>query len=148
MSEVARNIAEHPIDPPRERQEYWKPAQRPDPLYTNACLTCGTDYPVGARYCYVCGSERSTESGESRPSRVKLTLSRALDLSELKTALGLSVGSLIAFFIGIMCVVAAGAVGFIYTATTMLDWQAVQIWRMEWLLAAVAAFGAGTLLKR
>ncbi len=40
------------------------------------------------------------------------------------------------------------AVGFYFTAQTVLDWQAVQIWRIQWLLAAVAAFIAGILLKK
>jgi hypothetical protein len=35
-----------------------------------------------------------------------------------------------------------------YTAATVLDWQAVQIWRIEWLLASAAAFLAGILLKK
>jgi len=30
----------------------------------------------------------------------------------------------------------------------MIDWQAVQLWRIEWLLGAVAAFVAGCLLKK
>jgi len=38
--------------------------------------------------------------------------------------------------------------GIIYTAATVLDWQAVQIWRVEWLLAAIGAFLVGILLKR
>jgi hypothetical protein len=38
--------------------------------------------------------------------------------------------------------------GFLFTATTLLDWQAVQIWRIEWLLAASAVFVAGVLLKK
>ena len=37
--------------------------------------------------------------------------------------------------------------GLVYTAATVLDWQAVQIWRIEWLLAAIAAFLAGILLR-
>jgi hypothetical protein len=35
-----------------------------------------------------------------------------------------------------------------FTAGTVLDWQAVQIWRVEWLLGAAAAFLAGILLKK
>jgi hypothetical protein len=31
---------------------------------------------------------------------------------------------------------------------TAVDWQAIQLWRIEWLLGAVAAFIAGALLKR
>jgi hypothetical protein len=45
-------------------------------------------------------------------------------------------------------VIAAIGVGFVFSAATVLDWQAVQVWRIQWLLAAVAAFVAGILLKR
>ena len=48
---------------------------------------------------------------------------------------------------GVLCVLAAIGTGLIYTASTTLDWQAVQVWRIEWLLAAVVAFLAGILLK-
>jgi len=44
-------------------------------------------------------------------------------------------------------VLAAVGTGLVYTASTVLDWQAVQIWRIEWLLAAVVAFLGGILLK-
>lgn len=147
MPEAARNVADASVAS-SQRQEYWKPIEvSRHATATDACSTCGTDYPIGARFCYVCGSERAT--GEAAPRSVfGSKLGRMLDLAELKAAMGLGVGSLIAFFVGIICVIAAGAVGFIYTATTMLDWQAVQIWRMEWLMAAIAAFAAGTLLKR
>jgi hypothetical protein len=39
----------------------------------------------------------------------------------------------------------AGAllVGIVFTARTALDWQAIQMWRIEWLLAAIAAFVGG-----
>jgi hypothetical protein len=30
----------------------------------------------------------------------------------------------------------------------VLDWQAIQLWRIEWLLGAAAAFVAGCLLKK
>jgi hypothetical protein len=36
----------------------------------------------------------------------------------------------------------------IYKAQTMVDWQAIQTWRIEWLLGATAALLAGILLKR
>jgi len=45
-------------------------------------------------------------------------------------------------------VIAAISVGFIYSANTLVDWQAVQTWRIEWMLAAIVAFVAGILLKR
>ena len=71
-----------------------------------------------------------------------------LDFTRIREALGLSVGSLIALVVGLGCVIAAIATGFIFTAATVLDWQALQIWRIEWLLAASAAFLAGLLLKK
>ena len=37
---------------------------------------------------------------------------------------------------------------FVFSARTVLDWQAVQLWRIEWLLGAIAMFAAGVLLKR
>ena len=147
MSDVARNVAEQAVVPP-QRQEFWKPIEvRRDPQAVEACATCGTDFPIGARFCYICGSERDVPEAAPRPN-FGSRLVRALDLAQLKAAMGLPVGSLVAFFIGMICVIAAATVGFIYTATTMLDWQAVQTWRMEWLLASIAAFAAGTLLKK
>src|SRR5205807_6176482 len=133
MSEVARNVADEPMAPP-QRQEYWKPIEvRHDPQHADACATCGTDFPIGARFCYVCGGDRGTAEVASSRTGLGNKLGSMLDLGELTAATGLPVASLVAFFVGIICVIAAATVGFIYTATTMLDWQAVQIWRMEWL---------------
>jgi hypothetical protein len=72
---------------------------------------------------------------------------RYLHFHEIQRWVGLSTASLIAFVIGLGCVMGALAVGFI-TAKTLVDWQAIQIYRMEWLLAATVAFVAGILLKR
>jgi hypothetical protein len=55
---------------------------------------------------------------------------------------------LAAFLFGVLCLAGAVAVGVIFTARTALDWQAIQFWRIEWLLAAIAAFGAGCVLKK
>jgi multisubunit Na+/H+ antiporter MnhB subunit len=55
---------------------------------------------------------------------------------------------MVAFLAGITCALAAMLVGFVFSANTVLDWQAVQVWRIEWLLGAAAAFLAGILLKR
>ena len=42
---------------------------------------------------------------------------------------------------------AAIAVGLIYTAETLVDWQAVQVWRIEWMLASLIGLLAALLLK-
>jgi hypothetical protein len=70
-----------------------------------------------------------------------------LHFHEIKSLVGLSTGSLIAFFVGIGCVTGALMVGLL-TAKTFVDWQAIQFYRAEWLLAATAAFVAGILLKK
>ena len=70
-----------------------------------------------------------------------------LHFHEIKRWVGLSTGSLIAFIIGVACVAGALLVGLL-TAKTFVDWQAIQFYRAEWLLAATAAFVAGILLKK
>ncbi|HLH08352.1 MAG TPA: hypothetical protein VKW78_14025 [Terriglobales bacterium] len=68
-------------------------------------------------------------------------------ISELGEKLHLPTASLIAMFFGIVCVIAAIATGFLYKGETLVDWQAIQTWRIEWLLAAAVAFILGILLK-
>ena len=70
-----------------------------------------------------------------------------LHFHEIKSWVGLSTGSLIAFVLGLACVAGALFVGLL-TAKTLVDWQAIQFYRAEWLLAATASFVAGILLKK
>jgi len=56
--------------------------------------------------------------------------------------------TLAAFLAGMICLVGAVGVGLIFSVQTTLDWQAVQLWRIEWLLGATASFLAGILLKK
>ena len=72
---------------------------------------------------------------------------RYLHFHEIQSWIGLSTASLIAFMIGLGCVAGALVVGLL-TAKTFVDWQAIQFYRAEWLLAATAAFVAGILLKK
>jgi hypothetical protein len=73
---------------------------------------------------------------------------RGLEFHNIKARLGLSTAPLVAFLIGIGCVLMAILTGLVLTVATVADWQSVQAWRVEWLLASVAAFLAGILLKR
>ncbi len=131
-----------------ERQEFWKPdfPQRqesaPAEAADHVCEHCGTDFVVGSRFCHVCGADRHVVFTEHKGVRAWL------DFGALREALGQSSASLVTLFLGAACLIAAAVTGFLFTATTLLDWQAVQIWRIEWLLAAVAVFVAGVLLKR
>lgn len=133
-----------------ERQEFWKPAVPPrrEPPQIEAsghvCESCGTDFLMGSRFCHVCGADRHSNLALAGGKRI----SGWFDFASLRDALGQSTASLIALFLGCACIVAAAVTGFIYTATTVLDWQAVQVWRIEWLLAALAIFAAGLLLRK
>ena len=58
-----------------------------------------------------------------------------LEFHNIKRALGLSTASLVAFVVGMACLMMAGiAVGMIYSVQTFNDFQAVQLYRMQWLL--------------
>jgi uncharacterized protein (DUF983 family) len=72
---------------------------------------------------------------------------RYLHFHEIQGWIGLPTASLIAFLIGLGCLAGALLVGLL-TARNLVDWQAIQFYRAEWLLAATAAFVAGILLKR
>ena len=142
MAEIARNY--------EERQEFWKPAVPPrqesfaNEAADQVCDRCGTDFVMGSRFCHVCGADRNASLASAKSGRVR----EWFDYTSLRDALGQTNASLAALFVGIACVIAAAVTGFLYTATTLLDWQAVQIWRIEWLLAATAVFALGVLLKR
>jgi hypothetical protein len=133
-----------------QRQEFWKPAVLPqeqdhpaEPL-PPTCQKCGTDFLIGSRFCYMCGNDREGIAAYGVSRRIH----GWLDLSSLLQTLGQSIASQVALVLGCACIVAAIITGFRFTATTLLDWQAIQLWRIEWLLAAIALFAAGILLKK
>ena len=134
------------------QHEFWRPpmvvateaAGHADMVET--CDRCATEFIVGSRFCHTCGAGRADlhPSALSR-FREQVTLTHFVDLGK---SLGLPIGAFIAFALGVLCVLGAVGVSFIFSARTMLDWQAIQLWRIEWLLGAVAAFVAGCLLKK
>jgi hypothetical protein len=141
MADVAPNY--------EERQEFWKPAgfPRPEALPDEAsesiCRQCKSDLIVGSQYCHTCGDQRlvlAASAGRRFLSWQSFTL--------IRDALGQSTASLWALILGCACLMAALFTGFIFTASTLLDWQAIQLWRIEWLLAAIALFTAGILLQK
>jgi hypothetical protein len=71
-----------------------------------------------------------------------------LHFHEIKRWVGLPTAALIAFFIGLGCVAGAIGVSLFYKASNLAEFQAIQTWRIEWLLAATASFVAGILLKK
>ncbi|MGD0183284.1 MAG: hypothetical protein ABSC15_26030 [Terriglobales bacterium] len=135
-------------------QEFWRPPVAPAesviPAMVEVCDRCETEFMVGAKFCHGCGAERQarvTSSGAHTWARA-LRLLRVLEFQNVKEWLGLSMASLIAFFAGLGCLLAAVTVGAIYSVQTLADFQAIQSWRIQWLLAALAAFVAGILLKQ
>lgn len=137
------------------------------------CPRCGTEYLLGSHFCHSCGSKRpAASSATPKPAANQLVRLwkqsvqsvRAaasgiflpdfkipgwlhyLSFHGIKSWVGLSTAAFIAFLIGLGCVLGALLVGLL-TAKTLLDWQAIQFYRAEWLLAATASFVAGILLK-
>lgn len=135
------------------QNDFWRPpaAVQPAPVISaatpvlvEACDRCETEFMVGARFCYVCGA---TRRAQLRTTSIH-NWTRYLEFQSIKQFLGLPIASLISFLIGLGCLLAAALVGAIYAVQNFADFQAIQFWRMQWLLAAIAFFVAGVLLKR
>jgi hypothetical protein len=105
------------------------------------CHHCGSEFVVDSPYCRMCGHGRQEAAIPSRAP------GHFLDFSRLCTRLGLCKAAMVCLIIGLMCIGAAITIGFIYTAGTLVDWQAIQVWRSEWLIAAGVAFVCGILLN-
>lgn len=138
---------------PDAPQEFWRPPVVPPrsttPAMATACGHCGTEFMVGARFCHNCGTARIPQAVNGDASWTRhLEFLRALEFQRIHDWLGLPLQSLIAFLAGIGCLLGALGVSLIYSAQNLADFQAIQLWRLQWLLAAVAAFVAGILLKR
>jgi hypothetical protein len=135
-------------------QEFWRPPVAQPAAGVEAmvevCERCETEFMVGAKFCHDCGGARQPRTGPfaEQTWRRALEFLRVLEFHNVKEWLGLSMASLIAFFAGVGCLLAAIAVGAIYSVQSLADFQAIQSWRMQWLLAALVAFVAGILLKQ
>jgi hypothetical protein len=133
------------------QNEFWTPAAaqivaspiRSNDARSQTCEECHTEFIVGSRYCHCCGASRP-----HLPIERVVEIPGLRELTSLRILLGLTTPSLIAFLLGAFCLVGAIAVGILFTARTSLDWQAIQLWRIEWLLGSIAGFVAGTLLKK
>ncbi|HYM77877.1 MAG TPA: zinc ribbon domain-containing protein [Candidatus Dormibacteraeota bacterium] len=173
MAEVAHGTQQEFWRPPSHRVDEAVMENAVSTM-AEACPRCGTEFLLGSRFCHSCGGrrpdalsssaradaaaiagmwERSVASLHSavrafsfRKIKVPSWL-RYLHFHEIKDLLGLSTGSLVAFVVGLACVAGALLVG-LFTAKTLVDWQAIQFYRAEWLLAATASFVAGILLKK
>jgi hypothetical protein len=177
MAEAVQSTQQEFWRPPTHTLQEEVTVRQAIPTMAEACPRCATEYLLGSRFCHSCGGRRpeaisastradavviaglwergvqgiqSAVSGISW-SRVKFpsrfpSWMHYLHFHEIKSRVGLSTGSLIAFVIGVACIAGALLVGLL-TAKTLVDWQAIQFYRAEWLLAATASFAAGILLK-
>ncbi len=133
--------------------EYWQPPAVQEsslvPLMAAACDGCGTEFMVGAHFCHLCGRTRQSQANSPTAGLMRwFAFVRVLEFHHLQNWLGLSLGSLIAFVIGVGCILGALVVGLVFNPQNSIDFQALQLWRLQWLLGAVVAFLAGILLKR
>lgn len=98
----------------------------------NACPRCGAGLLTDTltSFCPHCGAS----SQISPPLRVGIR------------GRPLSAGLVAATLLGIACVIAALVTGMVFSQETLSDWQAVQVWRIQWLLGAIAFFLLGLLL--
>ena len=137
--------------PAQTSQEYWRPSNpnvaRLIPEVRGICWRCGMDYSPGARFCSSCGGAREALSAKPIPIRPSSTPTTVKEPSKIWQA-GLSFSSFACLAVALVLALAALLTGVIYRQDTLVDWQAVQTWRIEWLLGAVVVLLAGILLKR
>jgi ribosomal protein L37E len=140
MSDAVRDV----------HQEFWRPPPSQSPTATNlaeACRRCGTEFMVGAAFCHVCGANRHRSDLVPSKSWINhLGFLRVLEFSSVKEWFGLPLPSLCAFLLGIAFLIVALAMGFVSVHDND-DFQAVQLWRIQWLMVACASFLAGILLR-
>lgn len=174
MAELAHDTQPEFWRPPTSSQvEQEIGVQETATHMAEVCPRCGTEYLLGSHFCHSCGGKRpaassatvkpagnqlvrlweqSVESLRAATSGISLPDFRMpgwlhyLSVHEIQNWLGLSTAPFVAFLIGLGCILGALLVGLL-TAKTLLDWQAIQFYRGEWLLGATASFVAGILLK-
>lgn len=126
----------------KSENEYWQPPQlspvptRVGPLPDEICLKCGSEYISGSHYCYSCGQPRSDAAASHSAS------------SHSKHKSWMPAAAIVAAAVGLVCLAGAALAGFLPSSQAHMDLMAVQVWRIEWLTGATAAFVASILLSR
>lgn len=174
MAELAHGTQPEFWRPPTPRVEDEMAVEEPVASMAEACPRCGTEFLFGARFCHSCGGRRPeaitprTQADaaivahlwEQTVHFIQAAMSgfssrhwngppwlHYFTFHDIKNRLGLSTASFIAFLVGLGCIAGALLVG-LFNAKNLVDWQAIQFYRAEWLLAATAAFVAAILFKK
>jgi hypothetical protein len=176
MADVAHEVQQDFWKSPALEPVTASPLSPAVPEMAEACRECGTEFMIGARFCHVCGQHRPVAASDAqiiaghwsrgiavlRESAIvagrhidrtwrRISFPhwmRYLHFHEIQAWIGLPTASFIAFMIGLGCVAGAVGVSLFYKASNLAEFQAIQMWRIEWLLAATASFVAGILLKK
>ncbi len=129
-------------------QDYWLPlnaSKTPaDPARQETPCSCGTAFLPGARYCHSCGRERRSTAQR----RVQPGVASWLNVERIRDLTGLSNLMLALAIVGAICALGALMIGWLQPTDTIEEWQAVQLWRIQWLLGAAVSFLAVIALKR
>jgi len=175
MSEAVHNAQQEFWRPAVVNNAESQVASAPVPTMAEVCPQCQSEFMIGARFCHICGTHRPANgmgeiaSTQPRVSEVfekslrwmqssaqvlwnrrssALAWARYLHFHEIKRWVGLPTASLIAFIVGLGCLLGALGVSLFYRASNLAEFQAIQMWRIEWLLGATASFVAAILLKK
>jgi hypothetical protein len=129
---------------------FWRPpANQPVANLADACRRCSTEFMVGAAFCHICGANRHRANATPARNWAKhLEFARAIDFAKIKIRnwLDLPLPSLCAFVAGVLFLMVALGLG-LMSVRDPSDFEAIQFWRIEWLITACAAFLGGILLK-
>jgi ribosomal protein L37E len=130
-------------------QEFWRPPlnQPVTSEMAESCRRCGTEFMVGAAFCHICGAGRHRASAAAGNWLKAFDFVHAIEMGKVKAWFGLPLSSLCAFLLGVAFLIVAVAVGFTDVKDNVSDFEAVQLWRIQWLMAACAAFLVGILFK-
>jgi cytosine/uracil/thiamine/allantoin permease len=102
---------------------------------------------VGAAFCHLCGTNRHRADAPPTQNWTKyFEPVRTLDFAKIRGWFGLPLPSLCAFLIGIVFLIIALTMG-LMSVHDYSDFEAIQLWRIQWLMGTCAAFLAGILLK-
>lgn len=131
-------------------QEFWRPPLNQPAVseMAESCRRCGTEFMVGAAFCHICGAGRHRATATTTGNWVQsFDFLKTLELGRVKAWFGLPLPSLCAFLFGVAFLIVAVGVGFTDVKDNVSDFEAVQLWRIQWLMAACACFLVGILFK-